>query len=42
MAHKPDVAFFITASGSFVAKHKLSHIKEKDLSTQNLKSEDPF
>ena len=42
MAHKPDVAFFITASGSFVAKHKLSHIKEKDLSTQNFKSEDPF
>ena len=42
MAHKPDVAFLITASGSFVAKHKLLHIKEKDLRTQDFKSEDPF
>ena len=32
----------ITASGSFVAKHKLPHIKEKDLCTQDFKSEDPF
>ena len=36
------VALSITASGSFVAKHKLPHIKEKDLRTQDFKSEDPF
>ena len=42
MACKPDVALLITASGSFVAKHKLLHMKEKDLHTQDFKSEDPF
>ena len=42
MAHKPDVALLITTSGSFVAKHKLSHIKEKDLCTQGFESENPF
>ena len=41
MACKPDVALLITASDSFVAKHKLPHIKEKDLCT-DFKSEDPF
>ena len=30
MAREPDVALLITASGSFVAKHKLPHIKEND------------
>ena len=42
MARKPDVALLITASSSFVAKHKLRHIKEKDQRTQDFKSEDPF
>ena len=42
MTREPDVALLITASGSFVAKHKLPHIKEKDLRTQDFKSEDPF
>ena len=42
MAREPDVALLITASGSFVAKHKLPHIKEKDLCTQDFKSENPF
>ena len=28
-AREPDVAFLITASDSFVAKHKLSHIKKR-------------
>ena len=42
MARKSDVALLITASGSFVAKHKLLHIKEKDLRAQGFKSEDPF
>ena len=36
------MALLITASGFFVAKHKLPHIKEKDLRTQDFKSEDPF
>ena len=42
MAREPDVALLITASGSFVAKHKLPLIKEKDLRTQDFKSKDPF
>ena len=42
MAREPDVALLITASGSFVAKHKLPHIKEKDLCPQDFKSEDPL
>ena len=42
MAREPDVALLTTASGFFVAKHKLPHIKEKDLRTQDFKSEDPF
>ena len=42
MAREPDVALLITASGSFVATHKLRHIKEKDLRIQDFKSEDPF
>ena len=42
MAREQDVALLITASGSLVAKHKLQHIKEKDLRTQDFKSEDPF
>ena len=42
MAREPNVALSITASGAFVAKHKLPHIKEKNLHTQNFKSEDPF
>ena len=42
MTHKPDVTLLITASGSFVAKHKLLHIKEKDLLTHDFKSKDPF
>ena len=42
MAREPDVALLITASGSFVTKHKLPHRKEKDLRTQDFKSEDPF
>ena len=42
MAHKPDMASLITASGSFVAKHKLPHMKEKDLCTQDFKSKNPF
>ena len=42
MTREPDVALLITASGSFVAKHKLSHIKENDLRTQDFKSEGPF
>ena len=42
MAREPDVALLITASGSFVAKHKLPHIKEKDLRTQDFKSEGLF
>ena len=39
MAREPDVALLITASGSFVAKYNLPHIKEKDLRTQDFKSE---
>ena len=42
MAREPDVALLITASGSFVAKHKLPHIKEKHLRIQDFKIEDPF
>ena len=42
MAREPDVALLITAYGSLVAKYKLPHIKEKDLRTQDFKSEDPF
>ena len=42
MNHKPDVTLLITASGSFVAKHKLLHIKEKDLLTHDFKSKDNF
>ena len=42
MAREPDVALLMTASDSFVAKHKLPDIKEKDLRTQDFKSEDPF
>ena len=42
IAREPDVVLSITTSGSFVAKHKLPHIKEKDLRTQDFKSEDPF
>ena len=42
MAREPDLALLITASGSFVAKHKLQHTKEKNLPTQNFKSEDRF
>ena len=42
MAREPDVAHLITAPGSFVTKHKLPHIKEKDLRTQDFKSKDPF
>ena len=38
----PDVTLLITASDSFVAKHKLLHIKEKDLRAQDFKSADPF
>ena len=36
------MALLITASGFFVAKHKLPHRKEKDLRTQDFKSEDHF
>ena len=42
MARESDVALLITASGSFIAKHKLPHIKEKDLRTQDFKSEGLF
>ena len=42
MAREPDVALLITASGSFVAEHKLPDIKRKRLRTQDFKSEDPF
>ena len=42
MAREQDVALLITASGSLVAKHKLQHIKKKDLRTQDFKSEDPL
>ena len=42
MTREPDVALLIIASGSFVAKHKLPHIKEKDLRTQDFKNEDHF
>ena len=42
MAREPDMALLITTSGSFVAKQKLPHIKEKDLRTQDFKSEDHF
>ena len=42
MARKPDVALLTTASGSYDAKHKLAHIKEKDLRTQYFKSKNPF
>ena len=42
MACEPDVALLITASGSFVNKHKLPHIKKKDLRTKYFKSEDLF
>ena len=40
MTREPDVALLIEASGSFVAKHKYPHIKQKDLCTQAFKSED--
>ena len=40
MAREANVALLITASSSFVAKHKLSH--EKDPFTQDFKSEGPF
>ena len=39
MVREADVALLITTSGSFVAKHKLPHIK-KDQRTQDFKSED--
>ena len=42
MAREPDVALLITAFVSFVAKHKLPHIKEKYLRTKDFKREDPF
>ena len=41
MAREPNVALLIMASGSFVDKHKLAHIK-KDLRTQDFKSENLF
>ena len=41
MARQPYVALLITASGSFVDKHKLAHIK-KNLRTRDFKSEDLF
>ena len=42
MTREPDVALLIEASGSFVAEHKSPHIKQKDLCTQDFKSEDHF
>ena len=42
MVREPDVALLITVSGSFVAKHKLPHIKQKDLCTQDFKRDNSF